>query len=226
MCFQEKPILSIAPGPKFSTNTSAFRISFSRISLPSGVLVFSARDLLLLLSWVKYSASTSGMSRNCRRVISPPSTRSTFSTSAPNQANNCVHAGPACTPVKSIIVIPSRGKLMVKFSLFFCQVPRYKSKQLPTCTRLLKHQRCQTQNSRALVDAIAVGNSARERTWSGKSTFYLHRQELSVDSLPGEFPSLEILHRRLFARRLMDRGGARSTRYCVTALYFLSLYLM
>ena len=89
---------SMAPGAKFSTSTSASRISFSITSLPSGVLVSSSSDRLLLLSIVKYSASRSGMSRNWRRVTSPPAGRSTFSTSAPNHASSCVHAGPACTP--------------------------------------------------------------------------------------------------------------------------------
>ena len=64
MCSQVNPILSNAPGAKFSTNTSASRISFSRIALPSGVLVSSSSDLLLLLSIVKYSASKLGMSRS------------------------------------------------------------------------------------------------------------------------------------------------------------------
>ena len=63
---------SIAPGAKFSTSTSASRISFSMTSLPSGVLVLIASDRLLLLSIVKYRASTSGMSRSWWRVTSPP----------------------------------------------------------------------------------------------------------------------------------------------------------
>jgi hypothetical protein len=91
-----------------------------------------------------------------------------------------------------------------------------------------KHPRCQTRkNGRAIVDAIAV--SKVDRTLSGKITFYFHRQELSVDSLLGgrvpincivadgaacrrEFPNLEILPRRLLARRLIDRGGSMSIR--------------
>src|SRR5580658_3114449 len=52
------------------------------------------------------------MSRSWRRVTSPVPGRSTFSTSAPNQASNCVQAGPAWTPVKSMILIPLRGRLM------------------------------------------------------------------------------------------------------------------
>jgi hypothetical protein len=85
--------------------------------LPSGVLVFSVSDFLLLLSVMKYSASKSGMSRSWFRVTSPTPGRSTFSTSAPNHANNCVHAGPAWTPVKSITFIPSSGNAMVKILL-------------------------------------------------------------------------------------------------------------
>ena len=50
---QVKPIRSIAPGAKFSTRTSASRMSHSRIALPSGVLVFNDRERLLLLSIVK-----------------------------------------------------------------------------------------------------------------------------------------------------------------------------
>jgi hypothetical protein len=45
-----------------------------------------------------------------------------------------VHAGPACTCVKSIILIPSRGKLMSKVSLFSCGFPRNESRRHPTCT--------------------------------------------------------------------------------------------
>jgi hypothetical protein len=96
---------------------------------------------------VKYRASISGMSRSCRRVTSPLLRRSTFSTSAPNQANNCAHAGPACTPVKSIILIPSRGKLMIKVSLFVCHFPRHKSSTFRPARQLLKHLRCQTHKT-------------------------------------------------------------------------------
>jgi hypothetical protein len=114
-----KPIRSIAAGAKFSTSTSASRISLSIIALPSGALVFRVSDFLLLLSVIKYNASKSGMSRHWRRVTSPTPGRSTFSTSAPNHANNCVHAGPACTPVKSITLIPSSGSAMIKLSSWF-----------------------------------------------------------------------------------------------------------
>ena len=78
-------------------------------SRPSGVRVLIASDRLLLLSMVKYRASTSGMSRSWVRVTSPPSTRSTLRTSAPYQASIWVHAGPAWTPVKSITLVPVRG---------------------------------------------------------------------------------------------------------------------
>jgi len=61
---QDSPMRSIAPGAKFSTETSASRISFSITSRPSGDFVLIASERLLLFSMVKYSASTSGMSRN------------------------------------------------------------------------------------------------------------------------------------------------------------------
>src|ERR1700732_3439762 len=107
---------SSAPGPKFSTITSDSLISFSSTSLPFGFFVSSVSDFLLLLSIVKYSASTSGMSRNWLRVTSPEPGRSTLITSAPNHASNCVQAGPACTCVKSMILIPSSGLLMIFLS--------------------------------------------------------------------------------------------------------------
>src|ERR1700751_2350404 len=140
----EKPIRSMTPGPRFATKTPACGISFSQIVSPSGVLVFNPRDFLLLFSWVKYSESTLGMSRSWWRVTSPTSTRSTFNTSALNHASCWSHAGPACTWVKSIILIPSRGKLMIKVSLLVRPVPRHKSNQLPDAHQLLKHLRCQT----------------------------------------------------------------------------------
>ncbi len=116
MCSQVKPMRSSAPGPKFSTSTSDSLISLVRISLPSGVLVSSVSERLLLLSMVKYRASTPGMSRNCERVTSPAPGRSTLITSAPNQASNWVQAGPAWTWVKSMILMPSSGLLMMSVS--------------------------------------------------------------------------------------------------------------
>ncbi len=110
---QVKPMRSSAPGPKFSTITSETLISFSSTSLPSAVLVSSVSERLLPLSWVKYSASTSGMSRSWLRVTSPEPGRSTLITSAPNQASSCVQAGPACTWVKSMILMSSSALVMV-----------------------------------------------------------------------------------------------------------------
>lgn len=90
---QVNPIRSTAPGPKFSTMTSERRISSVRISLPRSVLVLRVMDRLLQLSIVKYSESTSGMSRSCLRVMSPVGA-SSFSTSAPSQPSNWVAEGP------------------------------------------------------------------------------------------------------------------------------------
>src|SRR5580692_10188510 len=61
---------------------------------------------------VKYRLSTSGISRSCSRVMSPPPAFSTLITSAPNQASNCVQVGPDCTCVKSRIRTPSNALLM------------------------------------------------------------------------------------------------------------------
>ena len=110
--FQEKPIRSKAPGPKFSTMTSEVLIIFSKTSLPSWVFVSSVKERLLPFNIVKYKASAPGISRNWLRVTSPEPGRSTLMTSAPYQANNWVQAGPACTWVKSIIRIPSNGLVM------------------------------------------------------------------------------------------------------------------
>ena len=111
MYSQVKPMRSSAPGPKFSTITSDSLISFSSTALPSGFLVSSVSERLLLLSIVKYSASASGTSRSWLRVTSPEPGRSTLITSAPNQASIWVQAGPACTCVKSMILMPLRGRL-------------------------------------------------------------------------------------------------------------------
>ena len=111
MYSQVKPMRSSAPGPKFSTITSDSLISFSSTALPSAFLVSSVSERLLLLSMVKYSASASGMSRSWLRVTSPEPGRSTLMTSAPNQASIWVQAGPACTCVKSMILMPWRGSV-------------------------------------------------------------------------------------------------------------------
>ena len=88
---------SIAPGAKFSTSTSEVRISCSITASPSGVLASIASERLLLLSIVKYRASTSGRSRSCVRVTSPLVVRSTLVTSAPIQASCWQQDGPAWT---------------------------------------------------------------------------------------------------------------------------------
>src|SRR5690349_14051112 len=66
---------------------------------------------LLQLSIVKYSESASGTSRNCRRVMSPPGA-STFTTSAPSHASNCVAEGPDCTCVMSSTRTPSSANVV------------------------------------------------------------------------------------------------------------------
>ena len=85
---QVKPMRSSAPGAKFSTMTSHLAISASSSVLPWGFLLSMVMDRLLLFSMVKYSESTSGMSRSWPRVMSPMPGRSTLMTSAPNQASS------------------------------------------------------------------------------------------------------------------------------------------
>ena len=97
---------SSAPGPKFSTSTSDSRISFSSTSLPSGFLVSSVSEFLLLLSIVKYSASASGMSRNWLRVTSPTGTLDLDHVGAePGQQLGARRARPV-RAVKSMILMP------------------------------------------------------------------------------------------------------------------------
>ncbi len=50
---QPSPMRSIAPGAKFSTSTSQWRISDSSTCLPLGVLASSVTERLLWLSIVK-----------------------------------------------------------------------------------------------------------------------------------------------------------------------------
>ncbi len=102
----ENPMRSRAPGAKFSTMTSQCSISLVKIALPSSDLVLRVMLRLLPFSMVKYRLSTSGMSCNWPRVASPTPGRSTFRTSAPNQASNCVQVGPDWTWVMSRIFTP------------------------------------------------------------------------------------------------------------------------
>src|SRR4051812_17384893 len=104
---QVKPIRFSAPGAKFSTRTSHFLTSASRIAFPFGFLPSTVIERLFALSIVKYRLSTPGMSRNWPRVTSPSPARSTLTTSAPSHASSCVHVGPDCTCVKSRMRTPS-----------------------------------------------------------------------------------------------------------------------
>ena len=104
---QVKPMRLSAPGAKFSTSTSHFLTSASRIAFPFGFLASTVIERLFALSIVKYRLSTPGMSRNWPRVTSPSPARSTLMTSAPSHASSCVHVGPDCTCVKSRMRTPS-----------------------------------------------------------------------------------------------------------------------
>src|SRR3954452_24518735 len=110
---------SSTPGPKFSTSTSQVWIRRVSTSLPFGCLVSSVIERLLWFSMVKYRLSTSGISRNCPRVMSPIPGRSTLITSAPNHARSCVQVGPDCTCVKSRMRTPSSALLIVCLLVLF-----------------------------------------------------------------------------------------------------------
>src|ERR1700754_4802094 len=110
---------SSTPGPKFSTSTSQLLISAVRTSLPLAFLVSSVIERLLWLSMVKYRLSALGKSCNWPRVMSPTPGRSTFITSAPNHASNCVQVGPDWTWVKSSIRTPLSA-FVIFLSLNFC----------------------------------------------------------------------------------------------------------
>src|ERR1700732_2051122 len=93
----------------FSMVTSAF-FSISRtISSPRGDFRLSVSDFLLALNWWKYHGSLSGARGPCsRRPGSPTEGFSILTTSAPSQASDSVHEGPASNWVKSTILTPAR----------------------------------------------------------------------------------------------------------------------
>src|SRR5579862_7774796 len=92
----------------FSTVTSAFFKSSLTISSPRGDFKLSVMDFLLALNWWKYQGSVSGLPGCRRRPGSPVAGFSILTTSAPSQASDSVHEGPASNWVKSTTRTPSR----------------------------------------------------------------------------------------------------------------------
>src|SRR6516162_7966136 len=98
----------MAPGAKFSTNTSARRAKSLTSCSPRGALRLAVIDFLLALKRRKYQESPALPPRNELRPGSPPCGFSTLTTSAPSQASASVHEGPASNWVKSKIRTPAR----------------------------------------------------------------------------------------------------------------------
>src|SRR2546425_9221165 len=103
-----KPRRSIAPGPKFSTTTSARPTMRSKRARPRSAFRSSVTLRLLALSKRKNHASVSGRSESARRPGSPPG-GSILTTSAPSHASISVQLGPASYCVRSRTTIPSRA---------------------------------------------------------------------------------------------------------------------
>src|SRR5688572_24358149 len=96
----------MAPGPMFSTSTSAVLMSASNIARPRGVLRLSVTPFLFELRSRKNQASSPRLSESAVRPASPAG-GSTLMTSAPSQASICVHDGPASYWVRSTTRIPA-----------------------------------------------------------------------------------------------------------------------
>src|SRR5437762_11354873 len=96
----------MAPGPKFSTTTSAVFTIASNIARPRGALRLSVTPFLFEFSSRKNQASSPFLSESARRPASPPG-GSILMTSAPSHASICVLLGPASYCVRSSTRIPS-----------------------------------------------------------------------------------------------------------------------
>src|SRR3990170_2148962 len=105
---QPKPRRSMVPGRKFSSSTSARRISLRRMSCPSGAFRLSVRLFLPRLTAMKYVASPPAKGGQ-PRVSSPLPGSSTLMTSAPMSASSMEQKGPASTRVRSTTRIPASG---------------------------------------------------------------------------------------------------------------------
>src|SRR5436190_1086951 len=96
----------MAPGPRFSTTTSAVFTMASNIARPRVASRFSVTPFLFEFSSRKNQASSPFLSESARRPASPPG-GSILMTSAPSHASICVLLGPASYCVRSSTRIPS-----------------------------------------------------------------------------------------------------------------------
>src|SRR5580700_4819929 len=101
----------MVPGAMFSIVTSALASSALTISSPRGDFKFTVSDFLFALNWWKYHGSSSGLPGRKRRPGSPVSGFSILTTSAPSQASDSVHDGPASNWVKSTTLMPARQSI-------------------------------------------------------------------------------------------------------------------
>src|SRR5499433_672287 len=83
----------MAPGAKFSTQTSAFRNKSLTSASPRSDFRFAVTDFLLALNSRKYQESCPGAPRKDLRPGSPRFGFSTLTTSAPSQASASVQEG-------------------------------------------------------------------------------------------------------------------------------------
>src|SRR5271156_1233127 len=92
----------------FLNVSSDFLSNSLTISSPPGDLRLSVNEFLLTFNWWKYHGSLSGLPGARRRPGSPTDGFSILTTSAPSQASDSVHDGPASNWVKSTTLTPAR----------------------------------------------------------------------------------------------------------------------
>ena len=107
---------SMAPGAKFSTSTSASRISFSMTSLPSGVLVLIASERFVAVQHREVQGVDVG---DVAQLVAGHVTtvEALDLQDVGTEPGEHLHAGPAWTPVKSITLIPLSSRLVMMGSL-------------------------------------------------------------------------------------------------------------
>src|SRR5882762_412709 len=105
-----KPSLSVAPGAKFWTNTSAFSSKRWRTNLASARFKSSVRDSLERFNQTKWLDNPRTVA-SYPRAKSPSPGRSTLMTRAPRSANCRVANGAATACSSETMVIPSRGNI-------------------------------------------------------------------------------------------------------------------
>jgi hypothetical protein len=104
----------MAPGAKFSTNTSALAMRRRSTFAPPGVLRSSAMPRLLRFIIRNEAASLPTLGGIECRVSSPSGSFSILITSAPMSASMSVQVGPAITWVRSTTFSPASGPMVTR----------------------------------------------------------------------------------------------------------------